>query len=150
MYVSGYPQPQYRWLKDGVELGDFSTEHFYRILNTRREDGGSYQCVAKNEVGSILSKKIDVTVACKSRKDKINLLIWHDMLTYIRQYSCKKSIWNGFSIYCPWFYCIFWGKNFIQKVLSSNPVKMKHLWCWSNIVRKIGQPQLVANSGWEN
>lgn len=59
----GYPQPQYRWLKDGVELGDFSTEHFYRILNTRREDGGSYQCVAKNDVGSILSKKIDVTVA---------------------------------------------------------------------------------------
>ena len=62
---AGYPQPQYRWLKDGVELGDFSTEHFYRILNTRREDGGSYQCVARNDVGSILSKKIDVTVACK-------------------------------------------------------------------------------------
>ncbi|XP_054261356.1 protein sidekick-like [Macrosteles quadrilineatus] len=59
----GYPQPQYRWLKDGVELGDFSTEHFYRIHNTRREDGGRYQCVAKNDVGSILSKPIDVTVA---------------------------------------------------------------------------------------
>ncbi|XP_046680839.1 protein sidekick isoform X3 [Homalodisca vitripennis] len=59
----GYPPPQYRWLKDSVELGEFSTEHFYRILNTRREDGGSYQCVAKNDVGSILSKAIDVSVA---------------------------------------------------------------------------------------
>ncbi|XP_039293021.1 protein sidekick isoform X1 [Nilaparvata lugens] len=59
----GYPQPQYRWIKDGVELGDFSSEHFYKILNTKREDGGSYQCIANNEVGSILSEKIDVTVA---------------------------------------------------------------------------------------
>ncbi|XP_075219912.1 sidekick cell adhesion molecule [Lycorma delicatula] len=59
----GYPQPQYRWLKDGVELGDFSSEHFYKILNTRREDGGSYQCIAKNDVGSILSQKTDVSVA---------------------------------------------------------------------------------------
>lgn len=63
--VSGYPLPQYRWLKDGVELGDFSTEHYYRIMNTRREDGGSYQCVAKNDVGSILSNAIDVSVACE-------------------------------------------------------------------------------------
>ncbi|KAK9504659.1 hypothetical protein O3M35_010943 [Rhynocoris fuscipes] len=59
----GYPQPQYKWLKDGVELSDFTSEHFHRILNTRREDGGSYQCIARNDVGAILSKKIDITVA---------------------------------------------------------------------------------------
>ncbi|KAL1140779.1 hypothetical protein AAG570_000709, partial [Ranatra chinensis] len=59
----GYPQPRYKWYKDGEELGDFTTEHFYRILNTRREDAGSYQCMAKNDVGAILSKKLDITVA---------------------------------------------------------------------------------------
>ncbi|XP_073972084.1 sidekick cell adhesion molecule isoform X2 [Rhodnius prolixus] len=59
----GYPQPQYKWLKDGVELSDFTSEHFHRILNTRREDGGSYQCMARNDVGAILSKKLDITVA---------------------------------------------------------------------------------------
>lgn len=59
----GYPQPQYKYLKDGEELGDFTTEHFYKIINTRREDGGAYQCLAKNDVGAILSKKIDIVVA---------------------------------------------------------------------------------------
>ncbi|BES97569.1 Immunoglobulin V-set domain [Nesidiocoris tenuis] len=59
----GYPQPQYKWFKDGVELSDFTTENFFRIVNTRREDGGTYVCMAKNDVGAILSKKIDITVA---------------------------------------------------------------------------------------
>lgn len=63
--ITGYPQPTYKWIKDGEDLGEFSSEHFYRILNTRREDAGSYQCVAKNDIGSIFSEKIDVTVACK-------------------------------------------------------------------------------------
>lgn len=45
--ATGYPQPTYKWIKDGEDLGEFSSEHFYRILNTRREDAGSYQCVAK-------------------------------------------------------------------------------------------------------
>lgn len=63
--LSGYPQPKYRWLKDGQPLGDFNSELFYRIHSTRREDAGSYQCVAKNDVGSIFSQKSDVTVACK-------------------------------------------------------------------------------------
>lgn len=62
---AGYPQPQYKWFKDGVELSDFTTEHFHRIVNTRREDGGIYQCMAKNDVGAILSKKLEITVACE-------------------------------------------------------------------------------------
>lgn len=59
----GQPQPQYRWLKDGVALNDFSSEYFYKILNIRKEDAGSYQCIARNDVGSIFSEKIAVTVA---------------------------------------------------------------------------------------
>lgn len=55
----------YRWLKDGVPVGDFSSSQFYRFHSTRREDAGSYQCIARNDAGSILSEKSEVVVACK-------------------------------------------------------------------------------------
>ena len=61
----GAPQPSYRWLKDGQYLGDFTTEHFYRIHNTQRSDAGEYQCIAKNSVGAIFSEKAQVAVACE-------------------------------------------------------------------------------------
>lgn len=61
----GYPQPTYRWLKDGGPVTDFSNNQYYRIQNTRREDAGSYQCLARNDAGTIFSEKIDVVVACK-------------------------------------------------------------------------------------
>ncbi|XP_032308408.1 protein sidekick isoform X16 [Drosophila ananassae] len=62
-HALGYPQPMYRWLKDGVPVGDFSSSQFYRFHSTRREDAGSYQCIARNDAGSILSEKSDVVVA---------------------------------------------------------------------------------------
>ncbi|XP_036318953.1 protein sidekick-like isoform X2 [Rhagoletis pomonella] len=62
-YCSGYPQPTYRWLKDGIPIGDFSSSQYYRLQKTRREDAGSYQCIAKNDAGSIFSEKIDIEVA---------------------------------------------------------------------------------------
>lgn len=65
LLVAGYPQPMYRWLKDGVPVTDFSSGQYYRIHNTRREDAGSYQCIARNDAGTIFSEKIDVIVACK-------------------------------------------------------------------------------------
>lgn len=61
----GYPQPTYRWLKDGMPVTEFSNGQYYRIPNTRREDAGSYQCMARNSAGTIFSEKIDVVVACK-------------------------------------------------------------------------------------
>ncbi|XP_067013442.2 protein sidekick isoform X2 [Anabrus simplex] len=60
----GHPKPQYQWLKDGVALSsDFSSDHYFKIYNTKREDAGIYQCIARNEAGAIFSEKIDVTVA---------------------------------------------------------------------------------------
>ena len=29
--VAGFPQPQYRWLKDGDYISGFSSEHFYKV-----------------------------------------------------------------------------------------------------------------------
>ncbi|XP_055298300.1 protein sidekick isoform X7 [Sitodiplosis mosellana] len=62
-HALGYPQPMYRWLKDGIPVTDFSTGQYYRIPNTRRDDAGSYQCMARNDAGTIFSEKIDVVVA---------------------------------------------------------------------------------------
>ena len=31
-HVSGFPQPQYRWLKDGDYISGFSSEYFYKVL----------------------------------------------------------------------------------------------------------------------
>lgn len=63
--LTGSPQPTYRWLKDGTPVADYSSSQFYRLPVTRREDAGGYQCIARNDVGSILSEKSDVVVACK-------------------------------------------------------------------------------------
>ncbi|XP_072943917.1 protein sidekick isoform X2 [Epargyreus clarus] len=59
----GIPQPMYRWLKNGVPLGDYSSELFFKIHNTQRQDAGAYQCIAKNDVGAIFSEKNNIVVA---------------------------------------------------------------------------------------
>ncbi|XP_050344863.1 protein sidekick isoform X1 [Nymphalis io] len=59
----GIPQPMYRWLKNGDPLGDYSSELFYKIHNTQRQDAGAYQCIAKNDVGAIFSEKNNIIVA---------------------------------------------------------------------------------------
>lgn len=46
-------------------MTEFSNGQYYRIPNTRREDAGSYQCMARNDAGTIFSEKIDVVIACK-------------------------------------------------------------------------------------
>ena len=64
-FFAGFPQVEYRWMKDGVFLSDFSSEHFYKIQSVARSDAGDYRCYAKNSVGTIISEKIKLTVACK-------------------------------------------------------------------------------------
>ncbi|XP_058175853.1 protein sidekick [Anopheles ziemanni] len=62
-HALGYPQPNYRWLKDGVPVGNFSNSQYLKIQNVTREDAGKYQCQAENKAGTIFSDKTDVVVA---------------------------------------------------------------------------------------
>ena len=59
-------------MKDGGFLSEFSSEHFYKIQSVTKSDAGSYQCYAKNSVGTIVSEKIPLVVACKC---EINLIL---------------------------------------------------------------------------
>ena len=72
-FFPGFPQVEYRWMKDGVFLSDFSSEHFYKIQSVSRSDAGDYRCYAKNSVGTIISEKIKLTVACK---ESLLLFLW--------------------------------------------------------------------------
>lgn len=62
---TGNPTPQFKWLKDGVAITEFSTDPFYKIISAKLDDGGSYRCIASNKIGSILSEEIKIVVACK-------------------------------------------------------------------------------------
>nr|XP_045601913.1 protein sidekick-like isoform X1 [Procambarus clarkii] len=62
----GYPQPEYRWVRDGEPLGQFSSEHFYKIASVTRGDAGDYRCVARNSAGAIFSARTSFSVAYMS------------------------------------------------------------------------------------
>ncbi|XP_063972668.1 protein sidekick isoform X2 [Diachasmimorpha longicaudata] len=60
----GYPQPKYRWFKDGVALSnELTSESFWRIQSPKRKDAGVYYCVATNDVGSVFSERVRFSVA---------------------------------------------------------------------------------------
>ncbi|CAL7947530.1 unnamed protein product [Xylocopa violacea] len=60
----GNPQPKYKWFKDGAPLSnELTSEPYFRIHSTRREDAGVYHCVATNDVGSIFSERITFAIA---------------------------------------------------------------------------------------
>ena len=69
--TTGNPAPTVTsWMKDGVHLrfdGSKSilTSGTLRISYVSRADAGYYQCVAKNRVASVISKRAKLNVACK-------------------------------------------------------------------------------------
>ena len=61
----GRPKPQYKWLKDGKSLTDFRDDEIYKINDAKTSDSGLYQCLARNDAGTIFSNKSEIVVACE-------------------------------------------------------------------------------------
>ncbi|XP_018104488.1 brother of CDO isoform X2 [Xenopus laevis] len=71
--VKGNPQPSVIWLRDTVPLIS-STKHrmsrkLLRLINVGPEDGGVYQCMAENEVGSAQAMALLITTRSGSLLD---------------------------------------------------------------------------------
>jgi len=65
-HASGSPSPVYQWLKDGRPLSPTNTSAIaFVIQRIQRSDAGSYECIASNHHGSLLSIAAQVNVACK-------------------------------------------------------------------------------------
>ena len=59
----GYPPPTYMWLREWENLtANYSSFSYFEIPSARKEDQGSYRCLAKNEVGIVASKAARLTV----------------------------------------------------------------------------------------
>lgn len=66
--ASGTPTISYKWLKDGhlIDRPGNANGGVYLISQADRfNDVGSYQCVAENKLGAVLSNQAQLTVACK-------------------------------------------------------------------------------------
>lgn len=59
----GYPPPTYIWLREWKNLtANYSTLSYFEIPSAKKEDQGSYRCLAKNDVGIVASKAARLTV----------------------------------------------------------------------------------------
>ncbi|KAG1663046.1 Protein sidekick [Nymphon striatum] len=73
----GVPQPEYMWLKNGEDIFEhYRSDGFFRLPNSEKSDAGEYQCLAKNSVGAIISRKVDIEIAyLNDLKDKANTTV---------------------------------------------------------------------------
>ena len=63
--ANGFPQPVYRWKKDGAFVSQAnSTSTTWVIDKLKESDAGEYQCMAANPHGAILSDRVRINVAC--------------------------------------------------------------------------------------
>jgi len=59
----GYPPPTYMWLREWENLtSNFSSLSYFEIPSAKKQDQGSYRCLAKNDVGIVASKAAHLTV----------------------------------------------------------------------------------------
>lgn len=54
-------------MRNEQPVTEFRDIEIYKIPQTYKNDTGSYQCLARNEAGTIFSEKSEVVVACKSQ-----------------------------------------------------------------------------------
>uniref|UniRef100_A0A8C6YM20 Sidekick cell adhesion molecule 1 n=2 Tax=Nothoprocta perdicaria TaxID=30464 RepID=A0A8C6YM20_NOTPE len=54
---------EFKWLRNGSEITNYSTEYKYIIPALQRSDAGFYQCVVRNRMGALLQRRSEVQVA---------------------------------------------------------------------------------------
>ncbi len=64
--ASGTPPITYRWLKNAQYMTNASTHGVLLLSKIDKSDVATYQCVATNRLGSVLSNKAQLTIACES------------------------------------------------------------------------------------
>ena len=64
----------YKWIHNGTELNLTATSESYRlnepdgnltVINITQNESGRYRCIASNRLGSALSLKAEIRVACE-------------------------------------------------------------------------------------
>lgn len=65
----GRPEPKVKWKKDGVVVNATSSSSSWNLIleHLRKEDVGSYSCVAYNAVGERDSGAVTVSIAGKKK-----------------------------------------------------------------------------------
>ena len=59
--ATGYPAPQYQWVKDGTELPDGIDEEL-TFDPVTLEDSGKYVCIVSNRINAEKSNKVELQV----------------------------------------------------------------------------------------
>ena len=72
--ATGYPAPQYRWVKDGAELADENDEEL-TLDPVTMYDSGKYFCLAFNQANAEKSDEVDLEVLPSSGRLLYTLLI---------------------------------------------------------------------------
>lgn len=59
--ATGYPAPQYQWVKDGIELPDGIDEEL-TFDPVTLQDSGKYVCIVSNRINAEKSNKVELQV----------------------------------------------------------------------------------------
>lgn len=62
--ASGTPDPDVRWIRDGMVIGSERTTVFLAFNRIKRADDGQYTCKANNSAGND-QKQVTLEVHCK-------------------------------------------------------------------------------------
>lgn len=59
--ATGYPCPEYQWVKDGMELPDGNDEEL-TLDHVRLENSGKYNCIVSNRLNAEKSNTVELQV----------------------------------------------------------------------------------------
>lgn len=59
--ATGYPCPDYQWVKDGMELPDGNDEEL-TLDHIKLEDRGEYYCIVSNRLNAVKSNTVELQV----------------------------------------------------------------------------------------